>query len=86
MILNVVEAEYISGYKIKLRFNNGKTKIINLKETIFNDKREIFKPLRNIEYFKEFKIKLNTISWQNGLDLAPEYLYELTVSNKYQNV
>jgi hypothetical protein len=81
MILEVIKSEYISDYKIKLLFNNGETKIVDLKSTIFNDHRKIFEPLRDIEYFKKFKIVLNTIGWNNGLDLAPEFLFELETVN-----
>ncbi len=77
MILEVIKSEYISEYKIKLWFNNGETKVVDLKSSIFNDRRKIFEQLRNIDYFKKFDIVLNTIGWENGLDLAPEYLYEL---------
>jgi hypothetical protein len=86
MILEVIKAEYISDYKLNIWFNNGKKKIVNLKNTIYNDHRDIFKPLRSIDYFCNFQIVLNTISWQNGLDLAPEYLFELETSNEFQIV
>ncbi len=56
-----------------MNFDNGETKKVDLKETIFNDQCEIFKPLRDIYFFK----KNNSIKWANELDLAPEFLYEL---------
>ena len=77
MLLNVINAEYINDYKIKVFFDNGLSKIVDLKNTIFNDNRKIFEPLRNIDFFKNFFIKLNTITWENELDLAPEYLFDL---------
>ncbi|HPI20941.1 MAG TPA: DUF2442 domain-containing protein [Candidatus Kapabacteria bacterium] len=77
MLLNVINAEYINDYKIKVFFDNGLSKIVDLKNTIFNDNRKIFEPLRNIDFFKNFSIKLNTITWENELDLAPEYLFDL---------
>jgi pyoverdine/dityrosine biosynthesis protein Dit1 len=82
MLLEVVKAEYVSGYKINLRFNNEEMKIVDLRNTIFNDHRQIFQALQDINYFKQFEIVFNTIAWENGLDLAPEYLYELEKSNK----
>ena len=30
MFIEVIKAEYIDGYKIKLLFNNGETKIVDL--------------------------------------------------------
>jgi len=39
--------------------------------------RQVFAPLKEIDFFKRFKINFNTIEWENGADFAPEYLYEL---------
>ncbi len=38
---------------------------------------EMFEPLRDPEYFQRFEVHadLNTLTWPNGADLAPEYLY-----------
>ena len=77
MILNVTFAEYRGGYQIFLRFNNGQSVLADLEKTLLNDSRNIFIPLRDKEYFKSFKIRLNTITWDNEADFAPEYLLEL---------
>jgi len=77
MILNVTYADYKVGYKVFLTFNNGESVLTDMEDTIFSDSRKIFKPLRDIEYFKSFKIRLNTITWDNEADFAPEFLLEL---------
>lgn len=77
MILNVKNAEYIDGYKVFLTFNNGESVLADLENTVFSDTRRIFIPLRDIDYFKSFKIYLNTITWDNEADFAPEFLLEL---------
>lgn len=77
MILNVTHAEYKGEYKVFLTFNNGESVFTDIKDTIMNDPRRIFLPLRDLNYFKTFKIRLNTITWDNGADFAPEFLLEL---------
>ena len=77
MILNVTYAEYKVGYKVFLTFSNGESVITDLEDTVLNDSRKIFIPLRNLDYFKNFKVRLNTITWDNEADFAPEYLLEL---------
>lgn len=76
MILNVINAEYISGFKVQLTFNTGESVLTDLEETLFSDSRKIFAPLRDLDYFRNFKIKLNTITWDNEADFAPEFLLE----------
>jgi len=62
MILNVIDAEYKDGYKVFLTFNTGESVLTDLQETLLNDKRKMFSPLKNIDYFNTFKINLNTIT------------------------
>ncbi len=75
----IVEAKYIKSYEIWLRFNDGIEGVVDLESTITNDHREIFKALKDREEFKKFKVDADTIVWENSLDLAPEYLYDLTI-------
>jgi hypothetical protein len=77
MILNVTKAEYQSGYKVFLTFNNQESVLVDLESTVMNDSRKIFYPLRDKEYFKTFKIVFNTIAWDNEADFAPEFLLDL---------
>ena len=74
MFIEVVKAEYMDGYRLKLLFNNGETKIVDLSRSLNGS---VFAPLKDIGYFKRFSIKFNTIEWENGADFAPEYLYEI---------
>ena len=74
MFLEVKNAKYINDFKIFLEFNDGISKTVDLENEL---KGEIFQPLRNVSYFKNFKIRYNTIEWDNGADFAPEYLYNI---------
>ena len=76
MLLQVEEADYLNEYKLHIKFNDGTEGNVDLKDTIFNDNRKIFKQLRKVDKFKNFHIALNTVCWFNDLDLAPEYIKE----------
>lgn len=75
MILHVKEANYLGGYVIWIRFNDGTMGEVDLKDELYG---EVFEPLKNLEKFKSFKVDpdLETIVWENGADMAPEFLYE----------
>ena len=73
----VVAAKYVKDYQVWLKFNDGTEKIVDFKQKIFSEKRNIFLPLKDLEYFKQvfFNSESDTIQWPNGADVAPETLY-----------
>ena len=78
MFIEVVKAEYLNGYKVQLTFNNGEIRIADLSNSLNG---VVFAPLKDLDYFKNFSIKFNTIEWQNGADFAPEYLYDISTAS-----
>lgn len=70
MLHTVKKVEYVEGYKLKLKFNDGKIKIVDF------EAKNMFMPLKNVEYFKKVRADGTTIVWPNGLDLCPDVLYE----------
>jgi hypothetical protein len=76
MFHSVIDAKYIKDYKVWIAFDNGKQGEIDLEEKI-KKFGGVFIPLKKIDYFKKFKIKNDTLSWENNADIAPESLYEL---------
>ena len=77
MILHVKEAKYLHDYAIWLRFNDGTEGEIDLSNEL---EGEVFGPLKDMQKFKSFTVDpvLETLVWENGADLAPEFLYENT--------
>jgi len=75
MILHVKEAKYLHDYVIWVKFNDGIKGEIDLESELTG---EIFGPLRDMNLFKSFKVDplLETIVWENGADLAPEFLHD----------
>jgi hypothetical protein len=69
-----VEAKHIIDYQVWIKFDDGKSGKINLIDEIWG---EVFEPLKDINYFRNFKIENDTLSWKNEVDLAPDFLYEL---------
>ncbi len=74
-MLEVVEAKYIDGYRLWIKFNNGKLGEIDLQDQLWGP---AFEPLRDIHMFKKFVVseELGTIKWENDVDFAPEFLLE----------
>jgi hypothetical protein len=81
MFLHVTEARYLNAYCIEVAFNNGKKGIADLVDAL---KGPVFESLKSPEAFASFKVDpdLETIVWENGADLAPEYIYYQTFKNE----
>lgn len=75
MILHVAQAKYLHDYVIWVRFNDGAEGEVDLAGELGG---EVFGPLKNARRFRSFKVDpvLGTVVWENGADLAPEFLYD----------
>ena len=65
------------------RCSSGESGTIDFGEVIYSDKRPIFGELIDIAKFRQFKVDFDTIVWENGLDLAPEFLYNFLVKSQH---
>ncbi len=72
----VVEARYVRDYTIWLRFEDGVEGEADLSHLALKP-GEWAAPLRDIEYFKQFRVNEDTatIEWPNRYDVAPEFLH-----------
>jgi hypothetical protein len=75
MLPRIVEAHYIAGFKVWIRFSDGVEGEIDLSYDLTGP---MFAPLRNVEEFRRVSLhpELHTLVWPNGADLAPEFLRE----------
>ena len=75
MLPRIVEAHYIAGFKVWIRFSDGAEGDVDLSQELTGP---ISAPLRNVEEFSRFSLhpELRTLVWPNGADLAPEFLRE----------
>lgn len=65
---------YLDEYRVLLQFDDGKFKIVDLKNEIWGP---VFEPLKEISYFKKVKTKGGTIVWPNEADFCPDALYKM---------
>ena len=72
----VVDAHHTDGFDVWVQFDDGKEGEINLKH--LGKKPNRFADLADPDYFKTvfYDKDMRTIAWPNGLDIAPESLYE----------
>ena len=58
-----------------VEFDDGTVNEVDMAEDLWG---ETFQPLKDPDYFARAKVNraLGTVEWPNGLDLAPETLYD----------
>jgi hypothetical protein len=74
MFYNVIHAEYVRDYVVRLKFEDGTAGEVDLANELWG---EVFVPLKDVAYFRRFEVaEYGTLTWPNGADIAPEFLYE----------
>ena len=75
MDYHVLEARYVAGYTIWLRFRDGTAGEVDLASALTGP---VFEPLKDVAFFRQFRIdpEFRTLVWPNGADIAPEYLHD----------
>lgn len=79
MLLDVVSARHIRDYEVEVEFavafEDGAKGIVDFSE--YCSRGGVFSKFNDMEYFIHFRIdrELGVISWEDGVDIAPETLY-----------
>lgn len=91
MIHLITEIITVEPYKLTLKFNTGEIRQVDLeaklKEWAINPNSK-FAALLDAGYFRTVKLDpdFNSVVWENGIDLCPDVLYNLSSEVNRQNV
>jgi len=70
----ICNIEYRGGYVYSLRFDDGLEGEIDFSEYL--RRGPVFEALANPDFFQKAYLEAGTIAWPNGVDIAPETLYD----------
>lgn len=86
MYYHVVNAACLRDYKLFIQFADGSQGVIDLTDKV--GRGGIFLPLTDRQYFCRLKVddQLHTITWEDGADLSPEFLYERLRETNHNNL
>ena len=68
-VKNVVAAE---EYTLAITFENGKSGVLDMKPILDFG---VFKRIKDVEAFRRVRVAFDTVEWDCGVDLDPEYVY-----------
>ena len=80
MLYDVVSAEYMGQYKLKIEFENGHIGIVDFSD--YPQRGGVFEKFKDLNFFRKYTVskELGTIVWNNEVDIAPETLYKKSAS------
>jgi hypothetical protein len=61
-----------SDFSLDLEFNDGSVKRFDAKPYL---DYEVFRELKDLDYFKQVRIAFGTVQWPHEQDISPETLY-----------
>jgi hypothetical protein len=74
LLVDITAVEVIGDHRLRLTFEDSTVGDVDLSELEW---RGVFAPLRKPAYFARVSVdpEAGTITWPNGVDMAPEPLY-----------
>lgn len=76
-LIKVVNVDYIKDYIVDLKYSNGEKKRVDFFPLLKSGKKQ---ELLNKNNFVLFGLNHWTLEWYNGVDFAPDFLYQQGVS------
>lgn len=76
-LIKVVNVDYIKDYIVDLKYSNGEKKRVDSFPLLKSGKKQ---ELLNKNNFILFGLNHWTLEWYNGVDFAPDFLYQQGVS------
>lgn len=72
----VCGVEYVSDYRLRVTFEDGEVRVVDLREHL---EGEVFEPLKDIRLFRTARLNpdLDAVIWDNGADMSPDFLYDI---------
>jgi hypothetical protein len=68
-VISITSAKHINGYKIALKFNDGKENVVDFENFITHSQHPDIQKYRNVALFKNFNLEFGDLEWND---------YELT--------
>ncbi len=71
----VADVEVLSGFRLRVRFNDGLEGAIELAGFLHSPSAGVFARLRDESVFRQARVELGAVTWGDDLDLAPDAMH-----------
>ena len=66
----------VPGYQLAVTFQDGLTGVVDCSRILQATEPGVFAPLSSADFFAQVKLELGTVTWPNGADLDPLWIYQ----------
>ena len=80
-LLDITYVTATENHQLALEFENGEHRVFNMQPYLV---KRPFGPLKDIAIFKLARVENGTVTWPGDIDIAPETLYDQSVSSPRQ--
>jgi hypothetical protein len=80
-LLDITYVTATENHQLALEFENGERRVFNMQPYLV---KRPFGPLKDIAMFKLARVENGTVTWPGDIDIAPETLYDKSVSSPCQ--
>jgi len=68
----IISVEPMSDYTVSVCFKNGERGVLDMKQYL---EFGVFRRLKEVGVFQRVRVAFDTIEWDVGVDLDPEFVY-----------
>ena len=66
------------NYRLKVVFDNGETRTLDMSKYLDFG---VFKRLKDPKVFRKVHVSFDTIEWDSGVDIDPEFVYAKSIKD-----
>jgi len=76
MYPSVTKVIYKDNYHVYVEFDNNECGILNMEPFLDFG---VFSQIKDLNLFSKVRVSFDTIEWENGIDLDPQFVYDKCV-------
>lgn len=73
---DVASVHALDGFRLEVQFVDGTRGVVDLSALIGREDAGVFSALKDESLFRQAEVVYGAVTWPNGLDLAPDAMYE----------
>ncbi|OYX07621.1 MAG: hypothetical protein B7Z05_01160 [Thiotrichales bacterium 32-46-8] len=77
----VKQVKPVAGYQLQVEFMDATEGLVDLSKLINSEQAGVFAQLKDQKTFNHVYVEYGTVTWQCGLDLAPDTMYRMIQQN-----